>query len=870
MLKSHSKRKSSLPKARCHNESERLELAQLEPRCCLASTLFVDFGFGFANDVMYFTPADMADPGVNGPSNLFHQPPGDVISLTRTIRDFNLDFNGNGTADQADAMMLADRIVVELERMYAPFDVAVRQASATNIDDVKVTLASTSTNDAYIFACGVSVPGGSAPYDPGNVADNTGFVWAGALIRPDDSLADAAAVATFVAHEAGHTYGLDHASSWILGTEGDLMRPFLPLNVNQVFSRYPYPLDTTLAPPDANTPLQNSYELLAANVGLKSGPNYVTGTGAFDRITISSAQGNLALVQIEPFAEAEFLNPAGAPYSYVVDAQVGITIHGGNRDDQIFINTNGLPSTTVFKVDGGRGEDTVHVYVPQPTTPVMLDSSSLILGGQVGQAVVIDFNYLSLSESLHVYGNGNPQIKVTQTNADQSVELHEFASLQLVGQVNEFPSAVWIANQPGFKTTVSVDFTSDPIARDFKISSNGVAVSGFDSFENIVAWNPNNPNRIQEVEFYSGTGSDQIYVYPFAKPILIVGGANDRVSYIDETSPAGQTYRLWSPGENEERLKPTGSGSVTVRSVGQLAVYPSFVGGHYIGIEELPANMTLDIVARSHDFVELGRQSRVKRLHGKINVYGSDNVRVTVDDYDGNVVRQVAINADPENSFGALITGFVDNGLYTNLDSTSSLTILSGRKSDHFAINSLAFVGELSIDGGDGNHNTLDYSATSQSVYVNFNAGEASGIRGGILNFQDAWGGSGNDILVGNGGNILQGNNGRDILIAGQTSSFLLGGLDDDLLIGGTTDYDNSKALLDEIMAEWSRTDIDYNARVANLTNGLGVPQLNAATVHRNGGKNRLNGGGGRDLFFAQMGNELDDIDTALETLVGL
>ena len=168
-------------------------------------------------------------------------------------------------------------------------------------------------------------------------------------------------------------------------------------------------------------------------------------------------------------------------------------------------------------------------------------------------------------------------------------------------------------------------------------------------------------------------------------------------------------------------------------------------------------------------------------------------------------------------------------------------------------------------------------------VVVNLPLGTASGLTGGIARIQNVIGGTGNDILVGNGGNVLTGGAGRDLLIAGAScwresnsgciagalASSLNGGDDEDILIGGTTDYDRNAASLRAIMAEWTSSN-DYAARVANLRNGTnGAPILNATTVRSNGG-NTLNGNAGRDFFFANVDLDTLDIDPLTEELVAV
>src|SRR5205807_5332303 len=132
------------------------------------------------------------------------------------------------------------------------------------------------------------------------------------------------------------------------------------------------------------------------------------------------------------------------------------------------------------------------------------------------------------------------------------------------------------------------------------------------------------------------------------------------------------------------------------------------------------------------------------------------------------------------------------------------------------------------------------------------------------------FGGSGNDVLNlsgsvannvlvgGTGTDRLIGGQGRDILIGGSGASTLNAGSGGDILIGGTTAYDNNAAALAAVLAEWSRTDIDYSTRIAHLTGSLtgglnGSYLLNAGTVHGNGLADTLNGGSGMDWFLAGM-----------------
>ncbi len=85
---------------------------------------------------------------------------------------------------------------------------------------------------------------------------------------------------------------------------------------------------------------------------------------------------------------------------------------------------------------------------------------------------------------------------------------------------------------------------------------------------------------------------------------------------------------------------------------------------------------------------------------------------------------------------------------------------------------------------------TLDLSAYTTDVYINLETGEATGINNGLpgsaLNFENARGGRGNDILIGNSqDNILEGNEGDDLLDGRDGDDTLYTGPGVDILIGG-------------------------------------------------------------------------------------
>ncbi len=176
-----------------------------------------------------------------------------------------------------------------------------------------------------------------------------------------------------------------------------------------------------------------------------------------------------------------------------------------------------------------------------------------------------------------------------------------------------------------------------------------------------------------------------------------------------------------------------------------------------------------------------------------------------------------------------------------------------------------------SITGGAGGINTLDYTAYTTGVDVNFQAGAVTGVAGGVSNIQNVIGGQGSNILVGDGNENLTGGTGQNLIISGGGATQLTGGGAGDILIGGTTAYDLDDASLQAILSYWTTSGDDYPTRVANLRAGNGVPQLEGGVtvfdqdaLDQNGPANTLTGNGSEDqgifnLFYVTEAGTVTD-----------
>lgn len=146
---------------------------------------------------------------------------------------------------------------------------------------------------------------------------------------------------------------------------------------------------------------------------------------------------------------------------------------------------------------------------------------------------------------------------------------------------------------------------------------------------------------------------------------------------------------------------------------------------------------------------------------------------------------------------------------------------------------------------------TLDYSATGGGV-VSFVDGIWGGytIAGGVV-VENASGGSGNDVLIGNAaGNILKGNAGDDILI---------GGLGNDVLDGGVG-FD-TVSYVDATSAVTVRLDLKARDTGMGTDSFVSIEGVMGSafndTIYGDGGSNALNGGAGNDRIVGLAGNDV-------------
>lgn len=365
----------------------------LEPRRVLATTLYVDFGVGLGGADITMTDAFAATVGAP-----------QVFGGGTQLRSFNnavltegFDFSGDGAVDLADTAYLQRWVISQMERTFAPFDIQIVEASAAHRGEIRdMLLSNPGQSDAYVYVTGADTtlaaePGdtGVAIVDLGNSEDNLAFVFAEPMFdnwfsgpfgsEPPHFLAWN--IARSIAKQASHTLGLVSVEGSVLESRVDVMalpgtRPDGSIRSDQrsesgpvVFSQAELPLRLDMSDTSAGT--QNSFEVMAANVGLRpGGPTFVTTDGDADLIEVVSTGANSVMVTID----------GGTPQT--LDIANGLVIATGRQgDDRTRMGTHLVVDQNVAQSVEFQAGQYGHFEVVGAGTEIVIDG---ILAGRAG------------------------------------------------------------------------------------------------------------------------------------------------------------------------------------------------------------------------------------------------------------------------------------------------------------------------------------------------------------------------------------------------------------------------------------------------------------------------------------------------------
>jgi hypothetical protein len=349
------------------------------------------------------------------------------------------------------------------------------------------------------------------------------------------------------------------------------------------------------------------------------------------------------------------------------------------------------------------------------------------------------------------------------------------------------------------------------------------------------------------------------------------GNATD-ILYVNDQGPGtAQTYTI-----RDDLVRRSGVAAINHSGVDFLHVFAGD-GADTLNVVSTAADVSTIVYAgRGSDILNMGGSGTgtLGNIRGSLNVYGdavgpaaasgTDFDEVNFNDQTPGTAKTYTLKWNGVERSGAARIGYylvedmtlntTDHADTIRLEGTpaeTAHTINAGPGADDIVVGSswggLAYMlGDVTVNGQNG-RDALVYSPLSASSRVVVNLAlatpEATGLSA-LSSIEDAFGGAGDDLLVGDAdANRLVGNGGRDLIIGGAGSDTIEGGAGMDLLIGGTTSYDTHEIALGLIHHDW-RQATDYDLAIDALTNDpLTSFKLTADTVQDDGVIDSLWGG---------------------------
>jgi len=291
-----------------------------------------------------------------------------------------LDFNRDGRLDAVDGDIAAGRILAQVRADYSPYDVQVVREDVT--DSALTRMRSSPAHDTLVAISGHPVNvGGQAALDPDNHFDSFAGAFGSVSIAHwiydiggrGTTGADAFvnATANFIAHEAGHTFGLDHIDVAVNpeSQNRSLMTPLLGWT-NCGFADKTY---WATGPTDRleDDVMQNEHQYLTETMGasplpwaavLQPGVLTIQGSGAADVAWVTAAGADPAsdmsvTVGAGSFFISYHVDPAAAPDINSINQYGTLTtirFFGGDKNDALRVSETVGARVWAY---GGAGDD---------------------------------------------------------------------------------------------------------------------------------------------------------------------------------------------------------------------------------------------------------------------------------------------------------------------------------------------------------------------------------------------------------------------------------------------------------------------------------------------------------------------------------
>jgi Ca2+-binding RTX toxin-like protein len=581
-------------------------------------------------------------------------------------------------------------------------------------------------------------------------------------------------------------------------------------------------------------------------------------------------------------------------------------LDGGPGDDLIYVDWSGW-------VDGGTGTDTLVLAHDFADYTITYDSQSssydLVYGASLSVQGVEFFQFAdgtkAASQLLPITGTSGNDLLTGTTGADAINGLDGNDTLNGAGGDDVLDGGNGndiLDGGDGNDTATYADASSGVTVSLASNSSQNTLGAGIDtlaSIENLIGGHGNDaltgnalPNRLEggpgNDTLTGGTGVDTM-VGGFGNDNYFVDDAGDVVTENSGEGTDTVTSTVgYALGPNVENLILGGSAAID----GSGNELPNVITGNdainvltgNAGNDSLNGGGGNDFIQGSsgNDSIDGGTGSDTARFVGNFVDYSisydqATNTLTVADSVDGRDGADRLVNveflqfADATVSTAPLIdiVGTPGNDLLTGtagselLDGMAGNDTLNGGAGDDTLIGG---AGNDILNGGDGN-DTASYAGSGLGVKVSLATTSGQNTVGAgtdtLTNIENLIGGSGNDVLTGNGlVNVLNGGAGDDILNGGVGADVMMGGAGNDGYFvdnAGDVVTENSGEGIDTVTSTLTYT---LGANVESLVlggtlaiNGTGNELANIVTG--NGAANVLTGNAGDDSLLGAAGNDI-------------
>ena len=389
----------------------------------------------------------------------------------------------------------------------------------------------------------------------------------------------------------------------------------------------------------------------------------------------------------------------------------------------------------------------------------------------------------------------------------------------------------------------------------------GIGTDILNSIENILGGSGN--------DSIAGSAQDNVIIGGIGNDTLAGRGGNDTLDGGDDGK--GTDTVTYAAVSDALTVTLEGSGKAIVLGDGTdtLLNVDAIVGGagddRFVGMRD---GYTLDAGAGNGDILDYSKENAALAINVVSGVVTSDGATQHIANFE-----TVLAGKGADTLYGLRNGMSIDGAAGTDEINFSSefqsvtvdLSLASGLATDGLRTMTLAGIENVvgsdfgDVFSGDENPNTFDgglgsdtvnYAGLTKAVTVNLETGSAFGSGSGsdrLLSIENAWAGSGNDLLTGNEfANELRAGAGRDTLLGQEGNDTLLGEAGNDSLLGGDGEDVLSGGDDNDTLVGGEGLDL--------LSGGLGNDLLDGSD-----GNDSLYGDEGNDVLLGSAGNDLVD-----------